>query len=569
MHDADHEVDMLVVGAGGAGLTAAVVGAEEGLRVLLCEKSSQVGGTTAMSGGTVWVPGTELSVRDGVPDTIAAGRTYLEGEIGAFLRPDMIDAFLHSGNEAISYLEKRTDVKFRAATRHPDYHPNRAGGTVGGRALLPVPFDGRLLGRDFDLVRPPMPEFLALGGMMVGREEIPHLVRPFGSAASFRLTLKLLARHLADRMRYRRGTRLLMGNALIARLLLSARTRGVDIRTDTALTELLTSGGRVTGAVLTSGATRTRVRATRGIVLATGGFAASTRWRDDLMAGLGVDHWVTFSGATGDALDAATAIGAAIDRRHGSPGFWMPASAMKASGGREVVFPHIRDRAKPGLIAVNADGRRFVNEANSYQDFVTAMFETNRATRAIPAWLVCDRRFVRAYGFGLIRPVWQRLSPYIASGYLTCAGSIEDLAQRIGVDPLGLAASVREHNRFAETGVDEAFGKGSTALNRHNGDPANKPNPCLHPIATPPYFAVPVYPAALGTSTGLATDADAQVLDENGAPLPGLYACGNDMSSIMQGFYPGPGITLGPALVFAYRAVRHLALRAADNKESR
>lgn len=556
----DHEVDVLVMGAGCGGLAAAVYAAEAGLSVLVCEKSAQVGGTTAMSGGTVWVPGTGLSQRDGVPDSVEAGRVYLTGEIGNYARPEMIEAFLESGNEAITFLETRTDVTFRAAAHHPDYHPDREGAALGGRALLPRPFDGRLLGRDFALVRPPMPEFLAIGGMMVGREEIPHLVRPFSSFASLRMTLRLVGRHLMDRLRgYPRGTRLLMGNALIGRLLLSARKRSVDVRTGSEVTALVTGEGRVSGAVIKSGNGTQRIGARKGVILATGGFGASAAWRERLMAGLGVQHAVTFAGATGDGMDVAVAAGAAIDAHHASPGFWMPASVMQRRDGSTAVFPHIRDRAKPGLIAVNADGRRFVNEANSYQDFVTAMFNSRAASPTIPAWLVCDRRFVREYGLGLIRPVWQRLQPYIASGYLTRADTIEELATRIGVNPRGLAEQVASHNRFAQTGIDEEFGKGSTALNRHNGDRAIKPNPCLYPIARPPYFAVPVYPAPLGTSAGLATDADARVLNGEGAPIQGLYAVGNDMSSMMQGFYPGPGITLGPAIVFAFRAVQRLA----------
>lgn len=563
----DEDTDLLIFGAGAAGLSAACVGLQEGLSVILCEKAAQVGGTTATSGGTVWVPGTRLSARDSVPDTIEAGRTYLKGEFGNWLKPDLLDAFLEAGDEAIAYYERHTDLKLKAARQHPDYHPDRPGGTLGCRALLPVPFDARLLGSDFRFVRPPMPEFMALGGMMVGREEIPLLVRPFSSWRAFKLTMQLGIRHASDRLRYPRGTRLLMGNALVARLFWTLRKRKADLRLNTALVELVRGSFGIEGAIVQGSDGRRKIRARRGVLLATGGFGASESWRNALMGHLGIAHFLTAETTTGDALTAARAVGAGLDLHQASPGFWMPASVVRYRNGKSRVFPHIRDRAKPGLIAVNSTGRRFVNEANSYQDFVTAMFESHRHVPSIPAHLICDRAFVRDYGLGVIRPVWQRLKPYIDSGYVTTADTIEELAARIGVPPASLARTVADHNRYAATGIDEEFGKGSNALNRHNGDAQNKPNPCLRPIATPPFFAVAVHPAPLGTSAGLATNADAEVLDERGAPIANLYACGNDMGSVMRGTYPGPGITLGPALVFAYRAVRHMT-RVLAQKEA-
>jgi 3-oxosteroid 1-dehydrogenase len=228
----------------------------------------------------------------------------------------------------------------------------------------------------------------------------------------------------------------------------------------------------------------------------------------------------------------------------------------------ETRFPHIvLDRAKPGLIAVNGAGRRFVNEADSYHDFVAGMFRSHAATPTIPAYLVCDRSFIRDYGIGLVHPGSSdaAIGRFVAASYLLKGTSLADLASRLGIDAGSLERSVAEHNRYAETGVDAAFGKGTTALNRHNGDKQNKPNPCLRPIVRAPFFAVAVYPAEFGTSVGLRTDCDARALRADGTAVAGLYACGNDMNSIMAGTYPGPGTTLGPAMVFAFRAVRHMA----------
>jgi len=253
-------------------------------------------------------------------------------------------------------------------------------------------------------------------------------------------------------------------------------------------------------------------------------------------------------------------VGAAIDAKHTSPAFYFPSSVHK-----ETVYPHILlDRAKPGLIAVNKEGRRFVNESDSYHDFVEGMFRANVAAPSVPAWLICDRSFIRDYGIGLIRPGAGRraIERYIADGYLHRAETLEALAERIGVDAKNLARTVQDHNRFAVTGVDEAFGKGGTEYNQFNGDPANKPNPCLRPIEHAPFFAVAVYPSTMGTCVGLATDGDARVLDENGAAINGLYAVGNDMASLFRGVYVGPGITLGPALVFAYRAVMDIVSKS-------
>jgi succinate dehydrogenase/fumarate reductase flavoprotein subunit len=250
-------------------------------------------------------------------------------------------------------------------------------------------------------------------------------------------------------------------------------------------------------------------------------------------------------------VSAALEVGAATRAARGG-GLWTPVSAtgrQEADG----FFPHlILDRAKPGLMAVDAAGKRFVNEACSYHDFVEAMFEAG----AIPAYLVCDSAFVRRYGLGMIRPLTRDVRRY--PGYVACADTLDELARAAGIDAAGLARSVERHNGFAKSGVDEDFGKGKATLDRFNGDPAFA-NPCLGPIAEPPFCALKVWPGDLGTSDGLAANEHAQVLDEAGQPIRGLYACGNDMASIFRGTYPGPGITLGPALVFGYLAARHMS----------
>ena len=556
--EADTEVDAVVIGAGAAGMTAALVCALEGVDVLLCEKSAQVGGTSATSAGTIWVPGTRQSREAGFKDDIADARRYLDAVIGE-VDDGRREVYLRTGADVVEYLARNSDVKFTPYARHPDYLANQPGSTVGGRPLAPMSFDARLLGADFDLVRAPIGEFMALGGMMIGRDDIEPLARPFSSPGVFRRALALLVRQAMDRLRYRRGTRLLMGNALVARLFYSLRQRNVPIWLNAALQELIVESDRVSGAMISRDGQQRRVKVRRGVVLATGGFGGSVERMNDYVRPP-LAHAVAFEGANGDGMRMARAAGAAIEDDHASPVFWSPVSDTAWFNGGRGAYPHLSlDRAKPGLIAVNAAGRRFVNEALSYHEFVLGMHRSHATVPSIPAWLICDRTFIESYGIGRVPPGRRSWRAYIAQGYLIEAPSLDALAARTSVDATGLATSVRQNNRFAQTGIDEAFGKGATDFDRNNGDPRHRPNPCLGAIATPPYYAMAVYPSSLGSSVGLKTDADGRVFSQAGQPIPGLFACGNDMASIMRGHYPGPGITLGPALVFGYRVAKALA----------
>jgi 3-oxosteroid 1-dehydrogenase len=551
----DREVDLLVFGAGAAGMTTAVVARSEGLDVLLCEKLDQVGGTTATSGGMVFAPGNPVTARAGRADSMEDAGRYLHGELGLPPGDPMLGAFVETAPAAVRYLEERTQVRFDAPSPNPDYH-DREGASRGGRTMVPTPFDGRRLGADFDLVRAPLATLTVLGGMMVARREVALLVRPFASLSAAKFTLRTLWRHARDRMRYRRGTRLLLGNALAARLLASVRDAGVVLQTGTPLVRLVLAEGRVLGAVVRHGGVELAIRARRGVVLATGGFAGGAEWRARLAGAFPVAHSLAFADSNGEGMAAAEAAGAAIDGSHESPIFWMPVSIDNRRPDAPQLWMHgVLDRAKPGLIAVDRHGRRFTNEANSYHDFVMGMFSAG----VREAFLICDARFLRTYGLGMVPPVIGGSRSFLRSGYLRRGATLAELAARTGIDPEGLERTVREFNAHACAGQDPAFGRGSTALNVHNGDPRQRPNPCVAPLGEGPFHAVAVYPGILGTSAGVRTDVDARACRTDASVIEGLYACGNDMASAMRGAYPGPGITLGPGIVFAYRAAMHAA----------
>ena len=542
--------DLIVVGSGAAGLATALVASLHGLDVIVCEKAERIGGTTAISGGTCWVPGNHLADPSRTGGDIDAARTYLEAEIGPDDGTGRRKAFLNKARDAFRYLAEKSDVQFNLPKHYPDYHPGQPGASEGGRAIQPLPFDGRLLGEDFPRLGDPLFGLTILGGMMFSRPEGMRLARPFASWASFRFASGLLLRHLRDRLRHRRGTRLLLGNALVGRFVLSLRKLGVPIFTGAAMTELVMRDGRAAGIRIGG----REVLARKGVVLATGGFTSSAEWRKRLLPGE-VHHALSAPGATGDGLAAAMDAGATLGAGHASAAFYMPASTLKRKDTARL-FPHvIVDRARPGVIAVDGAGRRFVNEGNSYHDFVEAMLERGMDV----AYLVCDRASLRRFGLGLIRPVWQWLPHYLRSGYVVQAPTIEGLATRLGLPPQALEETVRRHNESCATGVDAEFGKGSNSLNLMYGHPSAAPNPCLGPIERAPFFAIPVEPAAIGASTGVETDDRTRVLGGDGLPIPGLFACGNDMSSVMRGRYVGAGITLGPAITFGYLAARAAA----------
>ncbi|HSV81024.1 MAG TPA: FAD-binding protein, partial [Ramlibacter sp.] len=540
---------------------------KKGLEVMICEKMPVVGGTTATSGGFAWVPGTEQAKAAGAKDSIEQARTFLQHELGSYYRADLVDAFLEAGPQAIATLQQDTEVALDYVP-WPDYHADQVGGVIAGRTLESRRFDGRKLGKDFELVRPPIKRLMLLGGMSVDKRKVDDFLNPFSSVKGFFRVVATFARYAADRLQYSRGTDIGAGNALIARLLYSLRQLKATIWVNAPLVELVSEGGAVIGAVVRHEGKEKRIRARRGVILATGGFPHNARMREELGPRHPHHHSVGWEANVGEGINAARRIGAVIDHDVVGPGLWQPSSILvHKDGTEETILYGYLDRGKPGVIAVDANGRRFVNESNSYHDIGEAMFR-NGVAQGNRFYFICDRKFVWKRGLGLIRPFRPSLAPYVRDKYITVADSIEELARKIGVDPRGLVETVSRHNEYAKTGVDPEFRRGTNPFNTILlGDPKVKPNPNLGPIAQGPFVALRIYPSTLGTAIGLKTNADSQVLNAEGAPIEGLYACGQDISAVMRGFYPAGGINIGPAIVFAYIAVRHLA--AANGRPQR
>ncbi|MCB1419945.1 MAG: FAD-dependent oxidoreductase [Notoacmeibacter sp.] len=550
--------DVVIVGSGAAGLCAAITLKLGGLEPIILEKTSHFGGSTAVSGGAVWIPGNPHSESVGHHDTREAAMAYLEAEIGNRLNRPVVEAFLDNGPDMVRFLEANSAVRFAARATGPDYHPDLPGGTLGGRVMDPLDYDGRELGANFDKLRPPIDEFTILGGMMVGRTDLGHLPKMLRDPKSFLHAMKVVSRHMRDLLTYKRGTRLVLGNALAARLGKTVFDLGIPLFLNSPLTEIEKhDDGRVV-AVRSGDA---RISARHGVILAAGGFPSNETMRKAHVEHTGTSAHYSMSpaGNTGDTLTLACANGATTGRDNLHPAFWTPVSRLKRADGKTVSFPHLfLDRAKPGLIAVTAEGNRFVNESASYHDFVSGMLDVIRSGSEPRFFLICDHRFLRRYGLGAVRPFPGRITPFIKNGYLTRGRTIADLEAGLRLPEGFLVRTVSRYNGLAGAGEDTDFQKGGSAYNRYLGDPENSPNPCLRPIDQGPFYAVQVWPGDIGTSIGLVTDAAARVLDGKGSPVPGLYACGNDMNSIMAGSYPGPGITLGPALTFGYIAAKRI-----------
>ena len=561
--------DVLVVGSGAAGLAAAITARKRGLEVAVLEKEPVFGGTTALSGGVLWIPLNHYGQKQNPDDSVEKVRTFMKAETGAFYDEEAVATFIQKGPEMVEFFERETSMKF-VPTLYPDYHPTQQGGVDIGRSILAAPYDIRGLGKDMERLKLPLRSITFIGMMFnSSNADLKHFFRATKSLTSFLYVARRLASHLKELILYRRAIQVTSGNALAARLAKSALDLGIPILTSTPVRQLLTSGGRVTG-VLASGTDGDhQLLARHGVVLACGGFPHDVKRITQAYPHLRRGHQhlsPTPKSNTGDGCSMAEQVGGVVDIRFKEPSAWMPVSKVDFGGGETGVFPHLLDRYKPGIIGVLSNGHRFTNESNSYHDVGAALHRACSNMKETAMWLICDKTALSKYGLGYVKPAPMPIGSFIKNGYLIKGNTLAELAKNAGIDSTGLEQTVREYNKDAERGADPAFGRGSTSFNRYLADPDNMPNPCVAPVKQGPFYAVKVLMGDLGTFDGLRTSVVGEVLHSNGTPIVGLYATGNDRASVMGGNYPGAGITHGPNMTFGYVTGNHIADQVSKQK---
>lgn len=561
LSDTQHSYDVVVVGSGAGALLAAVRAHDLGLKVLVIEKTAQLGGTSAVSGGGIWIPNNDHIRTSGGQDSFEEAHAYLLAAAQGQVAEERVSAYIEQAPQMLRYAESRTHVRYRPVPNYADYYQSLPGAKLGYRTLDPLPFDGRRLGGWLQKLRETSPTMLVMGRMsMTTFEAMTLLARMPGWK---QLALKMGCRYWLDlpgRLIGKRDRRLTMGNALVGSLLCSLRERNIDTWLDTALSGLRSEGGRVTGIDAVRDGKPCGITARRGVILAAGGFERNQQMREQYLPKPTRSEWTAAPPCnTGDAILAGQRLGAAVDLMQHA--WWTPTVHVPGEEKQRGIFS---ERALPGCIVVNRLGRRFANEAQDYLDFVLAMYADHASTQAnLPAWMIFDSTFRHKYNAGPLvsgSVMPDRLLPaeWLGKVYHR-APTLEALAQSIGIDAAGLADSVVRINSYAASGTDADFGKGGNQYDLFYGDPSVKPNACLGPLLKPPFYALKLDAGEIGTKGGLLTDAQARVLDDQGQVIAGLYATGNTSASVTGPSYPGAGATLGPALTFGFIAANHLA----------
>jgi succinate dehydrogenase/fumarate reductase flavoprotein subunit len=557
--DAVKEVDVLVVGSGASAFTAAITARKRGLEVLMVEKEPVFGGTTCFSGGVMWIPGNRHSSALG-PDSLEKARTYIQQEAGEYFDPERVDAFLANGPEMVEFLERETELECYPFL-YPDYHPPYPGHSTV-RSIGTKDYDAWRLGKYRKLMRPCLTQMNFLGLAVGSNVEMKQLLNAGRSFKGLLFVLRKFGLVLRDVIRYGKPDPVTRGRALIARLARSAFDSGIDLWLNAPARELVFADGRVKGAVVDTGEGPVQVVARKGVVLASGGFPhdpVRTREMYPHVAAGREHRSLACPGNTGDGARMAEAVGGRVETRVQQPSAWMPTSVIPGYEGPKALWPHIVDRQKPGFIAVTVEGKRFFDEAAPYHDFVPAMVKACEHLPQTFCYLIGDYRAVKRYGIGFVKPAPVPHGHHVRSGYVLRGETLADLARQAGINVAEFEKTVARFNEHARNGVDPEFGRGGDVYDHSQGDPEHKPNPNLAPLETGPFYALKIVAGDIGNFAGIRTDASARVIGSNGAPIPGLYAAGNDALNFMSGAYAGAGGTLGPGMTLAYVAAKNIA----------
>ncbi|MDR0279482.1 MAG: FAD-dependent oxidoreductase [Paucimonas sp.] len=555
--------DVIVVGSGAGAMTSAVFLADHGLQVLIVEKSDKYGGTSAISGGGIWIPNNHYFTRLGGNDSPELARRYLQAAAGEHVEPARLDAYLANAPKMIEALTRNSRVRYAVAAKYPDYYPHLPGALPGGRTLDPELFDTSLLGEELDNLRKPSPSTLLMGRIAwTARHAHKAMARSFGWRW---LILGLMLRYKLDfkwRRKSKYDRRAALGSSLVSALRRSLMDRDVPLWLNTDFRELLMQDGKVAGVKVVRDGQEMSIQARLGVVLGSGGFEQNQALREQYLPKPTQMNWSATppGNNTGAALLAGMQEGAATALMDWA--WWAPTIAVPGEDKPRGIFA---ERAFPGAIVVNGQGRRFVNEAAPYLEFVDAMHRDNQQSggRSVPAWVIFDAHFRFNYAMGPLMPAQVMPDSRLRKEWLNSlywkADTLADLAAQIGVDAAGLEHTAGKVNEYARTGVDADFDRGGNVFDRYYGDCNIKPNPCLAPLRKGPFYAMRLDAGDIGTKGGLLTNAHAQVVRADGTPIPGLYAIGNCSASVMGTSYPGAGGTLGPAMTFGYVAANHLA----------
>ena len=561
-NDWDREVDVLVVGTGNGGLTAAVCNWEMGSKdVLIIEKQDKVGGTSAMSGGGIWIPNSHYAQEAGAEDSLDDAKRYLMNTLfGEDVPEDMIDTYLEKSPEMLKFLHDRTDVRYESLAEYPDYYTNMEGARAGHRSLEPSPIMASELGDNW--------KNMTWTHFMMRMFNRIHFTQVEAHLLMVQLPgwKKLLGRLMWDYIRdipWRLKTpisrRLACGSAGVARLYLSVLKRQIPIEFNTQMVELIADGDAVLGAVVESNGQRQRIRASKGVVLASGGFEKNQELREQYLPAPTNTAWSAGNpGNEGDALLVGLSLGAKT--RLMKDAWWTTTLCVPDEPSPRLA---IMEKSFPGSCVVNRDGKRFANESQNYMAFQKDLFKTHTDEHPnAPAWHVFDATFRENFMVGplmtkAMKPDFQIPKKWFDTGFVAKANSIRELADALAINADGLEETIANMNHYAQTGTDEEFGRGDSAYDRYYADPAIKPNPCLAPIVKAPFYAMRIEAGDFGTLGGLDTDTSARVKKADGGVFEGLFAVGNCSAAILP-TYPGPGATLGPAMTMAYQAARHM-----------